>query len=52
MPENLKTITNHEIAEIVGTMGGMFDMSEEQEQFWKGELEEFAEFIAKLVTEV
>ena len=51
MPENLKAITEHEIDEIVGTMSGMFDMSAEQEQFYKSELTEFADFIVKLITE-
>lgn len=52
MPEVLKDVTNHEIEEIVGTISGMCDMSHEQEQFLKDELMEFADFIAKLVTEV
>ena len=49
MPENLKDITSFEIGEIVGTMGGMFDMSEEQEHFWKSELTELTNKLAKLI---
>lgn len=52
MPENLKDLSNHEIDEIVGTISGWFDMTTEQEQFLKNELVEFADFIAKLLTEV
>lgn len=52
MPELLKALTIHEIDEIIGTISGMCDMTHEQEQFLKKELEDFADFIAKLIEEV
>ena len=52
MSKNLKNLINNEIADLVGTMSGMFDMSEEQENFYKGELLEFADLIATSKTEV
>lgn len=52
MTEKFKAIAHHEIDEIVGMMSGMFDMTKEQENFYKGELLEFADLIATAIKEV
>lgn len=48
MPENLKDIVNNEIADIVGTISGMCEFQEGQEQFLMSELLKLANNLVKL----
>lgn len=52
MSKNLKNLINNEIADLVGTMSGMFDMSEEQENFYKDELVGLANLLSISIKEV